>query len=325
MVVGFVDAHRDRFGVEPICRVLSQHGVKIAPNSYYAHKVRARSARARRDEVVAGEISRVFWDPSLGRGLYGARKVTAQLARQGGVEDRAVSRRQVERLMRTAGLHGVVRGRKFRTTRPQASGPVPRPADLVGRDFTAAAPNRLWVVDFTYVATWSGFAFTAFVSDAFSRRIGGWRTAANMLTALPLDALEMALWTRSRQGRAGADGRLDGLIHHSDAGRQYVSIRYSNRLADAGAVASIGSVGDSYDNAQAESLIGLYKAECVRRDGPWRGVDDLELATLGWVHWFNHARLHSSIGHVPPVEFEENYYRHNDPRQHPLPGELTRH
>lgn len=323
--MAFVDAHRDRFGVEPICRVLCEHGVQIAPNSYYAHRVRQPSARALRDEVVAGEIDRVFHDPSLGRGLYGARKVTAQLARQGGVAGRPVSRRQVERLMRAAGLHGVVRGRRFRTTRPETAGQVPRPADLVGRDFTAEAPNRLWVVDFTYVSTWSGFAFTAFVSDAFSRRIVGWRTAANMLTALPLDALEMALWTRGRDGHTDADGRLDGLVHHSDAGRQYVSIRYSNRLADAGAVASIGSVGDSYDNAQAESLIGLYKAECVRRDGPWRGVDDLELATLSWVHWFNHARLHSSIGDVPPVEFEQKHYRHNNPRQHPLPGELTRH
>jgi putative transposase len=325
VVVGFVDAHRDRFGVEPICRVLSQHGVKIAPNSYYAHRARVASARSVRDEQVLAQVTRVFWDPNLGRGLYGARKVTAQLAREGGVDGLPVSRRQVERLMRTAGLQGVVRGRRLRTTRPEPSGTVPRPADLVGRDFTAPAPNRLWVVDFTYVATWSGFAFTAFVSDVFSRRIVGWRTAGNMLTALPLDALEMALWTRGREGRVGHGGRLDGLIHHSDAGRQYVSIRYSNRLADAGALASIGSVGDSYDNAQAESLIGLYKAECVRRDGPWRGVDDLELATLSWVHWFNTTRLHSSLGHVPPVELEENYYRQNDSRQHPLPGELTRH
>lgn len=325
MVVGFVDAHREEFGVEPICRVLSEHGVPIAPNSYYAHRTRAASARAVRDERVLAEIERVFWDPNLGRGVYGARKVTAQLAREGGVDGLPVSRRQVERLMRTAGLQGVVRGRKVRTTRPDSDGRVPRPADLVQRDFTAPAPNRLWVVDFTYVATWSGFAFTAFVTDVFSRRIVGWRTAGNMLTALPLDALEMALWTRGREGHSGNDGRLDGLVHHSDAGRQYVSIRYSDRLADAGAIASIGSVGDSYDNAQAESLIGLYKAECVRRDGPWRGPEDLELATLGWVHWFNTARLHSALGHVPPVEFEETYYRHHDPRQQPLPGELTRH
>jgi putative transposase len=162
----------------------------------------------------------------------------------------------------------------------------------VNRDFSAQAPNRLWLVDFTYVPTWSGMAFTAFVSDAYSRRIVGWRVASSMPTSLPLDALEMALWTRERAGHA-SEGRLEGLIQHSDAGSQYTSLRYSQRLADAGAVASIGSVGDSYDNAQAESLIGLYKLECVRRDGPWRGVDDLELATLNWIHWFNHQRLHS--------------------------------
>ena len=325
MVVAFVDDHRKEFGVEPICRVLSQHGVPIAPNSYYAHRRRAESTRSVRDQLVLAEIIRVFHDPDLGRGLYGARKVAAQLAREGGVDGLSVSRRKVERLMRTAGLQGVVRGRGLRTTRPDTSGQVSRPADLVDRDFTATAPNRLWVVDFTYVATWSGFAFTAFVSDVFSRRIVGWRTAGNMLTALPLDALEMALWTRQRAGHTDEAGRLDGLIHHSDAGRQYVSIRYSNRLADAGAVASIGSVGDSYDNAQAESLIGLYKAECVRPDGPWRGPEDLELATLSWVHWFNSTRLHSSFGHAPPIEFEEAYHRQNDSRQQPLPGELTRH
>jgi putative transposase len=178
----------------------------------------------------------------------------------------------------------------------------------VNRDFSAQAPNRLWLVDFTYVPTWSGMAFTAFVSDAYSRRIVGWRVASSMPTSLPLDALEMALWTRERAGHA-SEGRLEGLIQHSDAGSQYTSLRYSQRLADAGAVASIGSVGDSYDNAQAESLIGLYKLECVRRDGPWRGVDDLELATLNWIHWFNHQRLHSKIGYISPAEYEAEHYR----------------
>jgi putative transposase len=178
----------------------------------------------------------------------------------------------------------------------------------------------LWVVDFTYVATWSGFAFTAFVSDVHSRRIVGWRTAASMPTELPLDALEMALWTRARAGQS-----VRGVKHHSDAGGQYVAIRYSNRLDDAGAVASIGTVGDSFDNALAESLIGLYKSECVRPEGPWRGVDDLELATLSWVHWFNETRLHGSIGHVPPIEFEDSYYRHINPQQHPLLGEPALH
>jgi len=201
--------------------------------------------------------------------------------------------------MRAAGLRGVRRGRQFVTTRSDPA--AVRPPDLVKRDFTASRPNQLWVVDFTYVPTWAGMAFTAFVSDVFSRRVVGWRTCASMPTELPLDALEMALWTRTR-----AHESVDGLVHHSDAGSQYTAIRYANRrqLLEAGAVASIGTVGDSYDNALAESVVGLYKTECVRHDGPWRGVDDLELATASWVAWFNQARLHSSIGNVPPIEYE---------------------
>ena len=322
MVVAFVDDHRDRFGVEPICRVLTEHGVPIAPNSYYAHKKRARSARAVRDEAVLTEIIRIHTDPQIGRGLYGIRKVHASLARQGGVDGQQVSKRQVARLMRSAGLQGARRGRRFITTRPDTA--AARPPDLVKRKFTAEKPDQLWVVDFTYVPTWSGIVFTAFVSDVFSRRIVGWRTAASMPTSLPLDALEMALWTRQREERT-QDGRLQGLVHHSDAGSQYTSIRYAERLTDAGAVASIGTVGDSYDNAQAESLIGLYKVECVQPDGPWRGVDDLELATLHWVHWFNEHRLHSALAYVPPTEFEKDYYRQIDPGQQPLPGELASH
>jgi len=242
--VAFIDEVRDRFGVEPVCRVLTEHGVTIAPRTYYAAKVRPRSARALRDAVVLVEVERVHADPQVGRRLYGVRKVHAQLARGGGVDGAPVSRRQVERLMRAAGLQGARRGRRVVTTRPDPA--AGRPADLVQRDFTAAAPNRLWLVDFTYVATWSGTAFTAFVSDAYSRRVVGWRTASSMPTSLPLDALEMALWTRERAGHAPA-GRLDGLVHHSDAGSQYLALRYSDRLADAGAVASIGTVGDSYD------------------------------------------------------------------------------
>ncbi len=314
MVVDFIDDHRDRFGVEPICRVLSEHEVKIAPSTYYAHRCRPASARSLRDAALLVEIVRVHSDPKIGRGLYGARKVWHQLRREG-IE---VARCTVERLMGSVGLQGIRRGRSFVTTKsdPAAS----RPPDLVDRDFTAARPNQLWVVDFTYVPTWSGMAFTAFVTDVFSRRIVGWRTAASMPTELPLDALEMALWTRSRAGEL-----VQGVVHHSDAGSQYTSIRYANRLLDAGALASIGTVGDSFDNALAESTIGLYKTECVRHEGPWRGVDDLELATLNWVHWFNESRLHSSIGNLPPVEYEAEYYRHINPQQQPLPGELALH
>lgn len=281
-----------------------------------------RSARALRDEHVLEHIVRVHQDPRIGRGLYGARKVWHQLCRETARGEHPelghVPRCQVERLMRANGLHGARRGRAFITTRPDPA--ADRPADLVRRQFSADRPNRLWVVDFTYVATWAGTAFTAFVTDVFSRRIVGWRTAAAMPTELPLDALEMALWTRE-----GADELVEGLVHHSDAGSQYTSIRYGNRLTDVGAVASIGTVGDSYDNALAESVIGLYKTECVRHSGPWRGVDDLELATLNWVHWFNEIRLHSALGHVPPVEFEADHYRHNPHPEHSLPGEPTLH
>jgi putative transposase len=318
VIVDYIEAHRDRFGVEPICRVLSEHGITIAPSSYYAARARPPSPRAVRDEAVLAEIIRLHIDPDRGRGLYGARKVYHQLRRQGGVEGQPVARCTVERLMRKAGLRGARRGRPFRTTRPDAT--AQRPPDLVKRDFHANAPNCLWVVDFTYVPTWSGMAFTAFVSDVYSRRIVGWRTTPSMPTQLPLDALEMALWTRAR-----AHHSVDGLVHHSDAGSQYTAIRYANRLLDAGAVASIGTVGDSYDNAMAESVVGLYKTECVRHEGPWRGVDDLELATMSWVAWFNTHRLHGEIGHVPPIEYESEYYRHNTAAQHPLPAEPSLH
>ncbi len=313
--MAFIDEHRARFGVEPIITVLREHHVKIAPSSYYAFKSRPPSPRSVRDAALLIEITRVHSDKNIGRGLYGVLKVWHHLRREGLV----VSRCRVARLMKGAGLQGVRRGKVFRTTRADAS--ATRPPDLVDRVFTANAPNALWVVDFTYVPTWSGMAFTAFVSDVFSRRIVGWRTASAMPTELPLDALEMALWTRARAGQA-----VDGVVHHSDAGCQYTSIRYSNRLTDAGALASIGTIGDSYDNALAESVIGLYKTECTKFEGPWRGVDDLELATLNWVHWFNQIRLHSSLGHVPPVEFETDYYyRQNNSRQQPLSGELTLH
>ncbi len=313
-MTAFIDEQRGRFGVEPICRVLSAHGVQIAPSTYYASKTRPPSQRAVHDAELLTQIRRVHADPKIGRGLYGARKVWHQLRREGITAARCT----VERLMRAEGLHGVVRGRQFVTTRPDPA--AARPPDLVAREFTAARPNQLWVVDFTYVPTWSGMAFTAFVTDVYSRRIVGWRTAARMPTELPLDALEMALWTRARAGH-----EVDGVIHHSDAGSQYTAIRYADRLVDAGAVASIGSVGDSYDNALAESVIGLYKTECVHRDGPWRGVDDLELATLSWVDWFNTTRLHSSLDYLPPIEYENNYYRLNNALPQTRPGEPSLH
>jgi putative transposase len=321
VVIRFIHDHRDRFGVAPICRVLSEHGVPIAPSTYYAARTRPAAPRTIRDQQLLVEIDRVFHDRHHGRGLAGVRKVWHLLRRDAGLAERfgPVARCTVERLMRQAGLQGARRGRRFITTRPDST--AARPPDLVKRQFRAEAPNRLWIVDFTYVPTWAGMAFTAFVSDVFSRRIVGWRTASSMPTELPLDALEMALWTRARAGQSP----LDGLIHHSDAGSQYTAIRYAERLADAGAVASIGTVGDSYDNAMAESVIGLYKTECVRHDGPFRTVDDLELATLGWVHWFNTARLHSALNYRTPIEYEQDYYRQNDPRQQPLPGEPALH
>jgi putative transposase len=324
VVIAFIDQHRDRFGVEPICRVLAEHDCGIAPSTYYASKARPLSARAQRDAVVLEHVRRVHTSPRIGRRLYGARKVWHELAREQArcehPELGSVPRCQVERLMRRHGMRGVRRAshRRFVTPRPDPA--AVRPADLVQRNFTASRPNELWVVDFTYVPTWSGTVFSAFVTDVYSRRIVGWRTKATMPTELPLDALEMALWTRAQ-----ADELVAGLTHHSDAGSQYTAIRYSDRLADVHAVASIGSVGDSYDNALAESVIGLYKTECVHHEGPWGGVDDLELATLNWVWWFNEIRLHSAIGYVPPVEFEHAYYRQLNTQEHPLLGEPSLH
>jgi putative transposase len=314
VVIQFIDDHRDRFGVEPICRVLTEHRVKIAPSGYYAFKARPASARARSDAELVVQIERVFWDRKLGRGISGARKVW-RLLRRGGI---VVARCTVERLMRQQSLRGIRRGKQFITTK--ADGAAFRPLDHVQRCFRADRPNQLWVVDFTYVPTWSGMAFTAFVTDVFSRRIVGWRTMDRMPTDLPLDAPEMALWVRDR---AGED--VTGVIQHSDAGAQYTAIRYAERLADAGAIASIGSVGDSYDNALAETVVGLYKTECVKIDGPFRTADELELATLSWIHWFNEDRLHSSIGYLTPIEKENEYYRENNSPSRPVLGELALH
>jgi putative transposase len=298
-MVDFIDEYRDVYGVEPICRV-----IPIASSTYYAFKAREadaslRSARAKRDAELEPEIQRV-WDQN--HQVYGAEKVWKQLNREG-VE---VARCTVERLMREMGLEGVVRGRRARTTVPGDD--AARPMDLVERDFTAERPNQLWVSDLTYVATWTGFVYVAFVVDAFSRRIVGWRASSSLRSDLALDALEQAIWERE-------DASKDGLVHHSDRGVQYLSIRYTERLAEAGIEPSVGSRGDSYDNALAETIIGLYKTEVIRRRGPWRGLDDVELATLEWVWWFNHHRLLGSIGHVPPVEYEEQFNSHHTPHE----------
>jgi transposase InsO family protein len=286
----YIQENKDHYGVEPICAHLP-----IAPSTYYQTRKRPPSARARRDAELEVQIRRVYTENFS---CYGPRKVWRQLRREG----ISVARCTVERLMRRMGLKGTTRGKATRTTIPD--GAAPRPADLVDRDFTATRPNQLWVADLTYVATWSGFCYVAFIIDAFSRRIVGWQASRSLRTDLALDALEMAIWSRRD---------VDGVVHHSDRGVQYLSIRYTERLAEAGAVTSVGSRGDSYDNALAETMIGLYKTELVRREGPWKGIDDIEYATLEWVDWFNHRRLLEPIGYVPPAEFEENYWRKEAP------------
>jgi transposase InsO family protein len=290
-MVAFIDAHRAEYGVEPICAELP-----IAPSTYYEHKARQADPRrmpprAQRDTELCTAFRRA-WDENFQ--VYGARKVWKQLRREG----RPVARCTVERLMRQQGLKGVVRGRRCRTTIPTEL--ADRPLDRVQRQFTASRPNQLWVADLTYVATWMGFLYVAFVIDVFARRIVGWRVTRSLTTDLALDALEQALHAR----QAGA-----GLTHHSDRGCQYLSIRYTERLAEAGIEASVGSVGDSYDNALAETIIGLFKTEVIHPRGPWRTLDAVEYATLEWVDWFNNRRLLESIGHVPPAEYELAYHR----------------
>ena len=288
-MISFVDQQRKAHGVEPICSALP-----IAPSTYYEQKARQADParlpeRTRRDAALSKEIERVWHE---NRCVYGARKVWRQLHR----EDIPVARCTVERLMRRAGLSGVVRGRRTRTTIPDDV--AARPADLVQRNFSANRPNQLWVADLTYVATWSGFVYVAFVIDVFSRRIVGWRVSRSLRSDLALDALDQALYARHDTG---------DLVHHSDRGVQYLSIRYTERLAEAGIEPSVGGVGDSYDNALAESIIGLYKTEVIRHSGPWRNIDHVELATLDWVDWFNNQRLLEPIGNIPPAEFEVLY------------------
>ncbi len=293
-MASFIDEHRETYGVEPICGVLP-----IAPSTYYERKAREADpgrlpARAKRDAVLVAEIDRI-WRENFE--VYGVRKMWRQLQR----EHLCVARCTVARLMRDLGLQGVVRGRMFKTTIPDDI--AARPADLVGRDFTATRPNQLWVADLTYVATWSGFVYVAFITDVFSRMIVGWRASSSLRNDLALDALEQALHARPTSDR---------LVHHSDRGVQYLSIRYTERLAEAGIEPSVGSVGDSYDNALAETVIGLYKAEVIRRRGPWRNLEAVEFATLEWIAWFNNHRLLEPIGNIPPAELEEAYYRHQD-------------
>jgi putative transposase len=307
--VRFVAEHADRrtvdglrWGVEPICRVLTEHGTPIAPSTFYDARGRT-SARGERDEALKTEISRI-WDANYG--VYGARKVWLVLNREG----TPVARCTVERLMRDLGLEGARRGRGHRTTIAADPG-APRAADLVQRKFTPVRPDAVWVADFTYVATWSGTVYVAFVLDAHSRRILGWRAATSMRTALVLDALEQAIWTRTREG---VDD-LSGLVCHHDAGSQYTSIAFTERLAAAGAAPSVGTVGDALDNALAESQIGLFKTELIRRRGPWRNVDDVELATLEWVDWHNNRRLHTACHDLTPIEYEQVFHGQHPAQQ----------
>jgi putative transposase len=296
-----------RWGVESICRVLTEHGIKIAPSTYYEHRHRAVTARQLRDQRLRVEIARVH-EENLG--VYGARKVWLQLNREG----IPVARCTVERLMAGLGLRGVRRGVVRRTTIPDPGSP--RPGDLVARQFAAPAPDRLWVADITYVSTWSGWVYVAFVVDAYARRILGWRSGTTMTTRLVLDAIEQAIWTRAREGRHD----LSGLIHHSDRGSQYTSLKFGERLAQAGIQPSVGAVGSSYDNALAETINGLYKTELIKHKAPWRTVDHVELATAEWVDWFNHRRLHEYCGDIPPVEMETAHYDHQRAQQ---PVELS--
>ena len=291
-MISFIDEHRGVFGVEPICRLLP-----IAPSTYY-EKVAKRldrerlSVRARSDIGLKIEIRRVFNENFQ---VYGVRKVWRQLQREG----YDIARCTVARLMRAMGLQGIIRGKPVKTTVSDKAAPCP--LDRVNRHFFAPSPNMLWLSDFTYVATWQGFVYVAFVIDAFARRIVGWRASRTAHAGFVLDALDQALHDRRPVHRGG-------LVHHSDRGSQYVSIRYSERLAEAGIEPSVGSVGDSYDNALAETVNGLYKAEVIHRRGPWRNLEAVEFATLEWVDWFNNRRLLEPIGNIPPAEAEERYY-----------------
>jgi putative transposase len=321
VVVDYIDHHRDRvvegrpLGVEPICAVLREAGVQVAPSTYYATKNRVPSARAVRDAQLSEEITTVHQD---NLGVYGARKVHAELVRQG----TRVARCTVERLMRAEGLRGIPREKTRRTTLTEGA-ETPPPQDKVDRQFVAAAPNQLWVADLTYVRTHAGWTYVAFVLDVFSRMVVGWQVSTSLRTDLALDALDMGLWARQR---AGQD--VTGLVHHSDRGVQYRAIRYTERLAQADAVASVGSKGDSYDNAMAEALNSLFKAECIRNPvmrphGGWKNVSYVEIAVAEYIDWYNHRRLHGELDHVPPAEFEAAFWATQQPNHYPEIPVLT--
>lgn len=298
-MIGFIDMYQDRFGVEPICRTLgATEGGFLTSRGYRAAKRRPASIRAVRDELLVGEVVRLHAE---NYGVYGARKMHALMRRQGW----EIGRDQTSRLMRLAHVQGVRRSRKVFTTRCDAA--LAKPADLVQRRFVADGPRRLWVADVTYVATWAGFAYVAFVTDVYSRRIVGWNVASTLKAdILPLQALDMAAWN--------AGGRLDGLVHHADHGSNYLALVYTDRIAELGATPSTGSVGDSYDNALAEAVNGLYKTELIRRRGPWRTIEQVELATLEWVWWWNNQRLHGELGLRTPAEIEAAYADLTQPR-----------
>ena len=321
MIVAYIDEHKDvlveglRLGVEPICEVLRTAEVQIAPSSYYAAKSRPPSARAVRDAELVPQIRKVHADNI---GVYGARKVWAELNRQG----QQVARCTVERLMKAEGLSGI-RREKTRKTTHSAGADTDRPADLVERQFCATAPNQLWVADLTYVRTHAGWVYAAFILDVFSRMVVGWQVSTSLRTDLALDALDMGLWARQRAGQEVA-----GLTHHSDRGVQYRAIRYTERLAEAEAVASVGSKGDSYDNAMAEAFNSLFKAECIRNPvmrpkGGWKSISEVEIAVAEYIDWFNHRRLHGEIGLTPPAEFEANHQTSMKPSHYPQTPVLT--
>ncbi|QEW00622.1 IS3 family transposase [Microbacterium caowuchunii] len=311
LIVAFIDEQRIKHrAVESVCQDLREQGVQVAARTYRAWKRAEPSARVRADAVVIDALLATVGTPE---GLYGRRKMTAHLRRGGLV----VSKRQIDRLMRDLGLNGLVRGRRVRTTVPDRH--ADRAPDLLDRDFTAQAPNRRWVADFTYVRTWAGFAYVSFVIDCFSRAIVGWHAATVKTTPLVTTALRMGLWRRDRAGHPA----VDGLIHHSDAGSQFTSVSFAETLTLEGIAASIGSIGDAYDNALAESTIGLFKNEAIRegspfRSGPLKTIDDVEWATAGWVDWYNARRLHSTLGNVPPDEYEAVYYADLETPSHPV-------